>query len=35
MKNKASDIVNEDPNDIVAKEDAKAAKVNVVTIMQS
>lgn len=29
MKNKASDIVNEDPNDIVAKEDANAAKVNV------
>ena len=29
MKTKASDIVNEDPNDIVAKEDAKAAKVNV------
>jgi len=29
MKTKASDIVNEDPNDIVAREDAKAAKVNV------
>ena len=29
MKTKASDIVNEDPNDIVAREDAKAAEVNV------
>ena len=29
MKNKTSDIVNEDPNDIVAREDAKAAEVNV------
>lgn len=29
MKNKTSDIINEDPNDIVAREDAKAAKVNV------
>ena len=29
MKNKTSDIINEDPNDIVAREDAKAAEVNV------
>ena len=29
MKNKTSDIINEDPNDIVAREDAKASEVNV------